>query len=94
MEKRAAPLRQNAYPGWCFNERGDQIYGISRDETRHWALWSLNIATAAERKVVTLDVPLKARLTDLSFDPHSKRFLTAAEMANSEIWLVEGIQGN
>lgn len=87
-------LRQNAYPGWCFNERGDQIYGISRDETRHWALWSLDIATAAERKVVTLDVPLQARLTDLSFDPHSKRFLTTSEVADSEIWLVEGIPGN
>jgi len=87
-------LRQTAYPGWCFNERGDHIYGISRDETRHWALWSLDIATAAERKVVTLDVPLKARLTDLSFDPHSKRFLTTSEVANSEIWLVEGIGDN
>ena len=87
-------LRQNAYPGWCFNKTGDHIYGVARDETRHWALWSLDIATAAERKVVTLDVPLEAHLADLSLHPDSKRFLTTSEIAKSEIWLVEGAWGN
>ncbi len=24
-------LRQNAYPGWCFNKSGDHIYGVARD---------------------------------------------------------------
>jgi eukaryotic-like serine/threonine-protein kinase len=87
-------LRQNAYPGWCFNKTGDHIYGVARDETRHWALWSLDVATAAERKIVTLDVPLEARLTDLSLHPDGKRFLTTSEIANSEIWLVEGAWGH
>jgi serine/threonine protein kinase len=87
-------LRQNAYPGWCFNKTGDHIYGVARDKTRHWTLWSLDVATAAERKVVTLDVPLEARLTDLSLHPDSKRFLTTSEISNSEIWLVEGAWEN
>jgi hypothetical protein len=58
-----------------------------------WQLYSVAIATGAEKMLAPLDLPASTNAIDgLSLHPDGKRFLTSIAKWPFDIWMLEGFQ--
>jgi hypothetical protein len=66
---------------FAFSKDGAQVYGIVRNTTGlgpQWQLYSIDVKTAADKMVASLDLPAFANeISGFSLHPDGKRFLTS-----------------
>lgn len=88
--KQNRTLSKTGFRAWTFQRDGSQIYGLKRGKDRRWEVGAINVATAAERTIATLDIPPRTDARLISLHPDGKRFLTSLSTGSSDIWIIEG----
>jgi Tol biopolymer transport system component len=71
-----------------FSKDGATVYLIRRGP-RNWEIVSFDVATAAQKRVFELAVPVSADLQGFSLNPNGKSFATSLGTTRHDIWLVE-----
>jgi len=89
-------LNPHTFLAYAFSKDGRQVFGIFRNTTgsgADWQLYSVDVATGAERMLAPLDLPASTNaVTGLSLHPDGKRFLTSIAKRPYDIWMLEGFQ--
>jgi Tol biopolymer transport system component len=84
------------FSAYGFSKDGRQVFGIFRNTTgagAEWQLYSVDVATGAERMLAPLDLPASTNdIAGLSLHPDGKRFLTSIAKWPFDIWMLEGFQ--
>ncbi len=73
-----------------FSRDSATLYAIRRNAARKWELASIAIPSGQEKKVVSLDLPVSARVNGFSVHPGGKSFITSVGKSRFDIWLLEG----
>ncbi len=73
-----------------FSKDGATVYLLLRG-TRSWEIVSIDVRTAAQKKVSELAVPLTADVQGFSLNPNGKSFATSVGTTSHDIWLAEDI---
>lgn len=77
-----------------FSKDGRQVLGIFHNtsgEGAQWHLYSVDVATGAEKMVAPVDLPASTWfIGGFSMHPDGKRFLTAMSKWPYDIWMLEG----
>jgi serine/threonine protein kinase len=89
--RKVTSRKLNAYG---FSKDGGQVFGIFKNTTRdgaEWQLYSVNVATGAEKMLAPLEFPaFTGSVNGFSLHPDGKRFLTSIAMWPFDIWMLEG----
>jgi Tol biopolymer transport system component/tRNA A-37 threonylcarbamoyl transferase component Bud32 len=89
-------LNPHKFLAYAFSKDGRQVFGIFRNSTgagAEWQLYSVDVATGAEKMLAPLDFPASANaIVGFSLHPDGKRFLTSIAKLPYEIWMLEGFQ--
>jgi serine/threonine protein kinase/Tol biopolymer transport system component len=89
-------LNPHKFLAFAFSKDGRQVFGIFRNTTgagAEWQLYSVDVATGAEKMLAPLDLPASTNgVVGLSLHPDGKRFLTSIEKTPFDIWMLEGFQ--
>jgi Tol biopolymer transport system component len=89
-------LNPHKFLGNAFSKDGRQVFGIFRNTTgvgADWQLYSVDVATGAEKMLAPLDLPASTNaIAGLSLHPDGKRFLTSIGKWPYDIWMLEGFQ--
>jgi len=89
-------LSRRTFLAYAFSKDGRQVFGIFRNTTgagADWQLYSVDVATGAEKMLAPLDLPASTNeINRLSLHPDGKRFLTSIGKWPNDIWMLEGFQ--
>jgi len=89
-------LNAHKFLAYAFSKDGRQVFGIFRNTTgvgAEWQLYSVDVATGAEKILAPLDLPASTNeIAGFSLHPDGKRFLTSIAKAPYDIWMLEGFQ--
>jgi Tol biopolymer transport system component/tRNA A-37 threonylcarbamoyl transferase component Bud32 len=89
-------LNPHKFSAYAFSKDGRQVFGIFRNTTgvgADWQLYSVDVATGAEKMLAPLDFPGSANgIAGFSLHPDGKRFLTSIAKWPYDIWMLEGFQ--
>ena len=89
-------LSRRTFLAYAFSKDGGRVYGIFRNTTgagADWQLYSVDVATGAEKMLAPLDLPASTNEIDrFSLHPDGKRFLTSIGKWPNDIWMLEGFQ--
>jgi Tol biopolymer transport system component len=89
-------LSQRTFLAYAFSKDGRQVFGIFRNTTdsgAEWQLYSVDVATGAEKILAQLALPASTNVVSgFSLHPDGKRFLTSIGKWPYDIWMLEGFQ--
>jgi Tol biopolymer transport system component len=89
-------LNPHKFLAYAFSKDGRQVFGIFDNTTgsgAEWQLYSVDVATGAEKMLAPLDLPASTNaIAGLSLHPDGKRFLTSIAKWPYDIWMLEGFQ--
>ena len=76
-----------------FSKDGTEVYSIGHaSEQGWWSLYSFNIKTRQERKLMKVDLPNNVFLSGFNLHPDGKRIAVTVSTSNTDIFLLEGFQ--
>jgi Tol biopolymer transport system component/tRNA A-37 threonylcarbamoyl transferase component Bud32 len=89
-------LNAHKFLAYAFSKDGGLVFGIFRNTTgvgADWQLYSVEVATGAEKMLAPLDLPASTNaIAGFSLHPDGKRFLTSIAKWPFDIWMLEGFQ--
>jgi hypothetical protein len=89
-------LNPHKFLAYAFSKDGRQVFGIFRNTTgagADWQLYSVDVATGAEKILAPLDLPASTNaIAGFSLHPDGKRLLTSIGKWPYDIWMLEGFQ--
>ena len=89
-------LTSRKFVAYAFSKDGRQVLGIFRDTVGNgaeWRIYSVEMATGAERMLAALDLPQSVSdIEGFSLHPDGNRFLTSIGKYSYDIWMIEGFE--
>jgi Tol biopolymer transport system component len=90
-------LNPHRFRAYAFSKDGQQVFGIFRNSTgagADWQLYSVDVATGAEKMLTPLDLPASTdAIGGFSLHPDGKRFLTSIGKFPYDIWMLGRVSG-
>jgi Tol biopolymer transport system component len=77
---------------FTFARDGGWIYAVRRAANRHWELALVSVPGGIEGRIVPLQLPLEASVTDARMHPDGKRLVLSVSTLNRDIWILDGLQ--
>jgi serine/threonine protein kinase/sugar lactone lactonase YvrE len=87
--KEARELTGNAASG-DFSRDGKTFYVIRHDDTQHWLLIPIEVATGHEGNPTTLPIGGGLYIGGMSLNPDGKRLAIHANQLRYDLWMIEG----
>lgn len=76
-----------------FSKDGRQVYSIGHEsEEGLWTLYSFDIKTRQERRLLNVDLPRNVFLSRFNLHPDGKRIAVTVSTSHADIFLMEGFQ--